>query len=281
VIIAVVVLLVLIYVTALLLGAARWKGQSQELRLRLELARAKSQSAKVDFDELKGLPDPVQRYLRAVLVHGQSIITSMTIRHEGTFNLSETGEQWEPFHSTQSVVTHRPGFVWVARMNLFPGIPVYVHDAYVAGEGLLHASAFGLLTVAEQSGTDEIARGELMRFFAEATWYPTALLPSQGVSWQAVDEHSSRGTLNDGAVSVTLLFTFSEDGLVENVVAESRARTVAGKVEQNKWRGRFWDYENRNGMLVPIRGEVSWLFSDGDKPYWRGTIIEIEPEFAN
>lgn len=38
----------------------------------------------------------------------------------------------------------------------------------------------------------EVAQGELMRFFAEAAWYPTALLPSQGVRWQAVDDTSAR-----------------------------------------------------------------------------------------
>ena len=37
----------------------------------------------------------------------------------------------------------------------------------------------------------EVAQGELMRFFAEAAWYPTALLPSQGVRWQAVDDTSA------------------------------------------------------------------------------------------
>lgn len=31
------------------------------------------------------------------------------------------------------------------------------------------------------ANTPELARGELMRFFAEAAWYPTALLPNQGL----------------------------------------------------------------------------------------------------
>lgn len=61
---------------------------------------------------------------------------------------------------------------------MLPGLPARVHDAYVAGEGILHASLLGLFTVADLRGTDYIAEGELMRFFAEAAWYPTALLPS-------------------------------------------------------------------------------------------------------
>lgn len=41
----------------------------------------------------------------------------------------------------------------------------------------------------------DLAEGEFMRFFAEAAWYPTALLPSQGVRWQAVDAHTASARL--------------------------------------------------------------------------------------
>ena len=66
---------------------------------------------------------------------------------------------------------------------MFPGLVTYVHDTFIGGEGRLHASMLGLFTVADVQGGGEIARGELMRYLAEAIWYPTALLPSQGVRW--------------------------------------------------------------------------------------------------
>ena len=42
----------------------------------------------------------------------------------------------------------------------------------------MHGAVLGLVTVVDMADTPELARGELMRFFAEAAWYPTALLPS-------------------------------------------------------------------------------------------------------
>ena len=51
----------------------------------------------------------------------------------------------------------------------------------------------GLFTVAAMHNTAELNQGELMRFFAEAAWYPTALLPSQGVVWEAIDDNSAGG----------------------------------------------------------------------------------------
>ena len=54
-----------------------------------------------------------------------------------------------------------------------------------------------------------------MRYLAEAVWYPTALFPGQGVQWKAVNDSSAFGTLTDGDVSITLLFTFGKDGLFD------------------------------------------------------------------
>jgi hypothetical protein len=46
------------------------------------------------------------------------------------------------------------------------------------------------------------------------------------------------------------------------------------------WRGRFWNYEERGGMRVPLDGEVAWMPPEGAKPYWRGGITETAYEFA-
>ena len=46
------------------------------------------------------------------------------------------------------------------------------------------------------------------------------------------------------------------------------------------WRGRFWNYQERGGMIVPLDAEVAWLPPEGEKPYWRGHITEISYELA-
>ena len=39
------------------------------------------------------------------------------------------------------------------------------------------------------------------------------------------------------------------------------------------WHGRFWDYQNTNGRLIPRQGEVAWTLNEGEFIYWRGRII--------
>jgi hypothetical protein len=266
---------------AVIYGSLRWRAGTRDLRARLESARMRIQPRTFDVGELAGLPAPVQRYFRLAIRAGQPIVAAVSMEHTGTFGLGETAERWKPFTSTQRVVTSRPGFDWDARISILPGLPVRVHDAYVVGEGLLHAAILGLITVADLSDTPEVAEGELMRFLAEAAWYPTALLPSQGVHWEAVDDTSARATLRDGNVSVTLLFRFDDAGWIESFRAEARGRTVKDAVVPTPWEGRLWGYELKDGMRVPLQGEVTWYLPEGPRPYWRGRITSIRYEFAD
>ena len=262
-------------------GASRWAVQTRALLERLEAGRLPP--APTHFDaarELPGLPAPVQRFFRHVLRDGQPLVAAATVEHRGRFNLGESSDRWKPFSSRQRVVTRRPGFVWDGRVQLLPGLNVCVHDAYVGGEGLLKPALLGLFTLMELRGTEAVAQGELMRYFAEAAWYPTALLPSQGVQWAPVDEHSARATLVDGNLSLTLSFHFARDGAMQRVHAEARGRTVGGQVVMTPWEGVWSEVQEREGMRVPIRGEVAWLTPQGRKPYWRGTITALHYAFA-
>lgn len=256
------------------------KAQHQDLRARLENARAKIDPSTYSADQLEGLPEPVQRYFRAVLVEGQPLVSASSLEQTGTLNLSKSGARWRPFHATQRIVTQRPGFDWEAQVSLLPGVQARVQDAYVAGVGLLHASLFGLITLAHQQGTRALAHGELMRFLAEAAWYPTALLPSQGVTWEAVDEHSAKATLRDALISASLLFRFGKHGLIDSVHADTRGRSVGRSVVPTPWEGRWNHYERRFNMLIPTRGEVGWLPDGEFKPYWRGRLKKLSYEFA-
>lgn len=258
------------------LGQWHWSNKTRALLERLEEARVHAPPERFDPKTLDGLPEPVARHLRRVLPAGTRLIRAADAVHEGTFNMSPTGEQWKAFTSRQRVVTRRPGFVWDGRVSVAPGIVVHVHDAYVDGEGILEPAVLGLFTIVDLRDRGEVARGELMRFLAEAAWYPTALLPDQGVQWEPIDGKSARATLVDGDVRLTMTFHFGADGLIETIRAEDRGRTVGDRIIPTPWEGRVFDYQQREGLLVPVQGEVAWLTKQGRLPYWRGTITELK-----
>jgi hypothetical protein len=244
----------------------------------MDTARVPAAAAAAAYDprELDGLPVPVRRYFRLALQEGQPVITGVHIDHSGTFNMGEEEEQWKPFTSMQYIVTQRPGFVWDARIKMAPGMVANVRDAYVTGRGTLVGKLFGLVTVVDQQNTPEMAQGELLRFLAESAWYPTALLPGQGIVWRAIDDAHAAATLTDGDTTVRLEFEFDEQGLIHSVYAEERYRDVDGTPVATPWQGYFWDYTNSDGMLIPLEGEVGWLIDGQYRPYWRGRIEQIE-----
>jgi hypothetical protein len=265
---------------ALIYGSRRWESATKKMHAEMEAARLPVGRKTFCLDELIGLPAPVQRYFRAALKDGQPIVSAVYVELSGFINMSATGERWKRFTSTQRVTAQRPGFDWEGRIEIMPGVRACVHDAYVAGEGVLHATLFGLVSLANLRGTPEIAQGELMRFLAEAAWYPTALLPSQGVEWMASDDFSAKATLRDGETTVTLLFRFDDNGLIESVRAEARGRTVAGTVIPTPWEVRWNNYELRDGMHIPTGGAVAWMPPEGTKPYFRARITSLRYEFA-
>ena len=119
-----------------------------------------------------------------------------------------------------------------------------------------------------------------MRYFAEMVWYPTALLPSQGVRWTAVDAHSATATLVDGPISLTLPFRFDEAGLVASVHADARRAGVGKDMVILPWDCRVSSYQLRNGMMVPTHGEAAWLKPQGRQAYFIGELTSMAYEFS-
>ena len=270
---------------AIVYGSWQWKKDTNAMLARLEAARIPNSKslmpARYDASELNGLPAPVQRYFRAVLKDGQPVIAAASLEQAGTFNMSETAQQWKLFAAQQRIVIQRPGFVWDARIAMFPGVAAHIHDAYIAGQGTLRGAVLGLIPVVNMPDSPQMRQGEFMRYFMEALWYPTALLPSQGVKWEAIDDRSARATLDDGEISSTLTFRFQADGLIESALANSRPRLINGIPRSQAWQGRFWNYAIRDGMRVPLEADVAWIIAGGLQPYYRGKLTSLVFEWMS
>lgn len=272
--------LIVLVVLSVALGNIAWSRRTTSIRRELESRPRPDRPASANSNEMDRMPEPVQRYLRRVIPDGGARIAAVTVAHRGEFNMSQTGERWRPFTSTQRIVLAPPGFDWDARIRLGALFSVRVRDAYVRGRGILRASAFGVVPVMRVDGDPGINDGELMRLLAESAWYPTFLLPGQGVEWREDGPGAARATLRDGSASAEVVVTFGPDDLMESVRCESRVRIAGGQRIGTPWVGLWSGYAHRDGFLVPTEGEAVWMLPSGPLPYWRGTITEIRYEWA-
>ncbi|EMA05612.1 hypothetical protein C437_12401 [Haloarcula vallismortis ATCC 29715] len=217
----------------------------------------------------------MQDYFANVLSEGQQYVETVALEQEGELRPGGAKSAWKPFTATQYVTTDPPGFFWNATVGLWPLIDIQVGDWYCGGDGSARVSALGLLPLGGDDANPELNRGELLRYLAEAVWYPTALLPSEGVEWNPADESTAKATLEYGDTSATLTFHFTENDEVSQVHAEQRPRRVDDGYEPTPWTGRWHDYETHNGMRVPTTGKVLWHLPDGKVEAWRGRLTEI------
>ncbi len=273
-------LIIVVVGGSLIYGSLRWRNLTRSLVTQLDASSVSPRVLTHSESELEGLSDPVKRYFQTVLREGQPIVTRARLTWEGEFLMRETENGWRPFTATQYYVTRRPGFLWDARIKMAPGLAVHVHDAYIDGVGTLRGEVLGLIQVIRLGGTPEMAEGELLRYLAEAVWFPTALLPGQGVRWTPIDGSSARATLTDGDTTVSLVFHFNASGEITSSFATSRPREVNGEMRPTPWAGSYADYAEQDGMRIPTRGEVVWHLEDRRLPYWRGRVLEAMYEYA-
>lgn len=273
-------LFTIVPIVLLLYGITRWQDETREIRNRLEASRGQIQIRAFDPAETEGLPEPVRRYFDTVLTPGQPVIAVAEIGQAGEMRLRLDLQRWTDLRADQITLTDRPGFDWDARIKRAPGAQIFVRDAYIGGAGSLKAALFGLLPLARQGDGGSMARGELARFLAEAPWYPTKLLPSQGVQWTPVDDRSARATLVDGEIQVSAVFTFDEGGMIQSVRSEDRGRLEKGTLTQTPWEGRFSSYELHSGVRIPTQAEAAWILPSGREPYWRGRVTDVLYKFA-
>lgn len=262
--------------SVLVAGAARWRSATAALVARLRAPAAADGLPEFVRNELDGLPPPVAQYFRAVLPDSGPAISYARLEQRGRFLVRPGPDGWRPFTATEHFTAGPAGFLWDARIRMLPGVHVKVRDGFVAGRGSMVASVLGLRRVASVEGTPAIAAGALQRYLAEAVWLPTALLPSAGVSWAALDAASARATLTSGGTTVSLDFHFGADGLVNRVYTPARERDLGGRRSApTPWQGRFWRYEAWHGFLIPVSGEVEWLLPEGPQLYWQGEVTGV------
>jgi hypothetical protein len=231
-------------------------------------------------EQLEGLPRPVARYFEFALTPGQPLIRSARVEQRGEFRTGGSDAPWSPLIAIQQFSTDPPGFIWDASIRVAPFLSVRVRDTYIGGAGSMQAKLASLVPVVDQRGRPELAAGALHRYLAEAVWFPTALLPSQGIMWESIDSTMARATLTDAGTTVSLEFQFGPNGQIVRAYTPERYRELQGKYVPTPWACSYWSYAPIDGMRVPMEAEVEWTLPEGQVPYWRGRILAIECEFA-
>ena len=239
---------------------------------------SKVQSKIFSFNDLEGLPEPVQRYFKYALRDGQEHIRFVRLKQVGEFRMKEN-QSWMPIKAEQYFATEDPAFIWRVKFTMAPFIWIDGRDMYYQGKGNMLIKVLSTITVADAAGS-EMDISSLIRFLAEAPWLPTVLLPGDYIEWKEIDSNSAQAVIKDNGYTASGIFTFNEKGEIIKFVTNDRYMESDGKYFKEQWAGYYRNYQEIEGMKIPIEGEVEWNLSDKDLPYAKLKITDIQYNIA-
>jgi len=275
-----VVLALLALALVVIFALIAWRSADQRANRQLWASLASHQPsapARFDLSSIADLPDAAQRYFRFAISPGTRLYTVAEISMQGEFSLGNKDDpKYLPMRAEQLLASPH-GFVW----NLRAGEGVMkISGSDVAGDGSSWSRFWllGIAPVARAGGSPDHARAAFGRYVAEAVfWTPAALLPSDHVRWEAIDDSTARVIVTHLGLQQAVDVFVDVDGRLNKVVFQRWSDANQQKVFQLQPFGGFLsEYKTFEGFRLPTRVEAGNFFDTDDYfPFFKVTVTSI------
>lgn len=266
---------VLLAIAFLILVVIRIKNDNEVSKIWQELADLPTEYVFTE-DMVASLPSPVQRYFLHAIAPGTPLASAVTLEMSGSFRLGED-KPWVPMQAKQRISLLK-GFVWQATVGR--GLSQFVGaDYYIKGTGRMRFSLWGLVPLVN-AHTHDIASSSLGRLAGEFVWLPSALLPQQGVIWQAIDERTVQASFVIDDEPVTLTLIVDSDGKVLQLsLPRWGDATENGSWNYIPFGVEFQAEQQFGGFTIPSQMNAGWWFgTERYLEFFRATIAKAEFE---
>lgn len=227
------------------------------------LARARSaqRASEVPFDaQLEPLPEPARRYLRHALGSGAAAPRAVWLETRFEMRLRPGSA---PSELVGSELLAPPwGFCWEARTR-WKGLPVRVRDLYVDSVGRGAVDLLGVLPLARGGGPD-VTRSARGRAAAESIWLPSALLPSRGARWEALDDERCRVSVSIDGVASELTLHVEPSGALREFTMLRHGDVGVSAWGPLPYGARVLEERLLDGLTVPVRLLGGWGYGSED-----------------
>jgi hypothetical protein len=92
---------------------------------------------------------------------------------------------------------------------------------------------------------------------------------------EAIDDQSTEATITHHHIMASAILSFNKMG--QNT--ELKADRYLGE-QLGQWSGRYEEYQEVDGVLIPTKIEVTWNLPSGNFSYFQGEITEIEYNYT-
>lgn len=227
----------------------------------------------VTEQDIKHLPEPVQKYLRYVGAIGKERIHSVKLEFTGDFKTAPD-HQYAKFTSVQYNFFERPRRFFYMKMPIM-GIPCFGLHVYKNGSASMKINLASILEVVDAKG-EKMDQGETVTIFNDLCLMAPAALIDADVKWQTIDQLTVKADYTNGKSTVSATLYFNEQGELINFISTDRFMSADGKTYLNyPWSTPAMNYKEFGGRKVPTYGETIWQMPEGDFIYGKFNLKSV------
>jgi hypothetical protein len=253
----------------------------QKIKEETLLVLGKSTAQKSDLlteKEIIHLPAPVQKWLNVSGAVGQEKVRTAVLKQRFLMKLKPEQKKWKLAISQQFFNAENPAFIWTVRLKMAPLVSVLGRDKFLDGKGEMQMTLNGLLNLGKETG-EKMDEGTLQRYLGETVWFPSGMV-SPHISWEELNAHSAKATMNFKGTTGSGTFYFNNDGFFEKFVA-MRYYGNAKNAKRYEWIITVQKYAEFSGIKIPSEMKATWMLDSGPWTWCQLEITDIRYNMEN
>lgn len=274
-------MLVVLALAAVLVGLKTWYQldvRATERAWRRLAMGSDAPVARFDVSMVDDMPDAARRMFLYMIRPGAPLSTVSIVRMQGEIGFGTRAEPGYMNMRAEQILAPPAGFIW--RVSAGEGMTRFRgSDGAVMDDSWSRFWLLGTLPVVQAGGNADHLRSAFGRMAGEAVfWTPAALLPGDGIAWQAVDDDTARVSVSAAGLTQTVDVTVDADGRPTQIVLPRWSDANPGKVfREQPFGGTLHDFRWFGGYRVPTRVEAGNLFGSDDYfPFFKANVEDVE-----
>ena len=225
--------------------------------------------------DLRHLPAPVQKYLRATRVVGKPRVHNFRAAFTGDFRNGLDGP-WLAFRSEQYNFIDQPARLFLMKASMYR-LPVEGLHVFRGGNASMQIKVASLLQVVDAKGP-EMNQSETVTLFNDLCMLaPAALIDKQRIQWEDDGPLAARAKFTHMDNTISARLSFNQAGELTDFISNDRFLSADGKTFKSyPWSTPVRSYKQVGDRKVASCGEAMWHTPDGEFSYGKFNLAEIE-----
>jgi len=230
---------------------------------------------------IENLPEPARRYFEYTIMPGTPLKRVSEIKTNGRLGLGpKDAPDYMTMNATQ-VMAFPEGFIWSIKTGRGPmvvtGSDGFYQDKSWSRFWLMHSIPLGRAGGRSPHREDH-RRAAFGRLVAEAVfWSPASLLPSETISWEAVDDNTARATVQyDDLVQTVDVFVDEQGQPTHVIIARWSDANPDNTYQLQPFGGYLSVFKEFEGYRLPTHVEGgNFIGTDRYFPFYIADVEEI------